>query len=117
MDVDELIERYLHPEIEWHTPAQAPEPGPHLGHAGVRRAFAGYEESFDLFRPEAEEILTTPAPDLFLVLVTTYVRGKGSGVETSVRAAHLVELRGEKIVRIEVFTDREEARRRAGLAT
>ena len=107
-ELESLI-AFLDPEIEWLTAPYAPEPGPHHGHDAIRRAIGAYLDSFDVFQPEAERILATRRSDEYLVVATTHTRGKGSGAEVSVPVAHLIRLRGDKIVRLQVFTDREQA--------
>ena len=87
-ELESLI-AFLDPEIEWLTAPYAPEPGPHHGHDAIR--------------------LATRRSDEYLVVATTHTRGKGSGAEVSVPVAHLIRLRGDKIVRLQVFTDREQA--------
>jgi len=72
-------------------------------------------DSFEEFRPEPEEILPGAEPDQYLALVTLYARGKGSGVEVTPRAAHLLTVRDGKLVRFEVIPDLDEGRRAAGL--
>ena len=107
--IESLIDEFMDPEIEWLTPSQAPEPGPHRGHEGIRLAVAAYLDSFDVFRPEVERVLATNRSDEVLVLVTTHARGKGSGAEVSVPVAHLIRIRDGKIVRFQVFVDRQQA--------
>jgi ketosteroid isomerase-like protein len=107
-ELESLI-AFLDPEIEWLTAPHAPEPGPHHGHDAIRRAIGAYLDSFEVFRPEAERILATRRADEYLVIATTHTRGKGSGAEVSVPVAHLIRLRGDRIVRFQVFTDREQA--------
>jgi ketosteroid isomerase-like protein len=43
------------------------------------------------------------------VIATTHTRGRGSGAEVSVPVAHLIRVRDGRIVRFQVFTDREGA--------
>jgi ketosteroid isomerase-like protein len=47
--------------------------------------------------------------DYVVVLATYHGRGKGSGVEVSQQGAHVFRLRHHKVVRLEIFTDRQRA--------
>jgi ketosteroid isomerase-like protein len=47
--------------------------------------------------------------DHVVVLATYHGRGKGSGVEVHQLGAHVFELRDGKVVRLEIFADREKA--------
>ena len=113
--LDRLLDGFVDNEVVWLTAPGSPEPGPHHGHAGVRRAVGDYLDSFEYFRPEVERIIETPVPDQLLVFANTRVKGKGSGAEVMTSVAHLVVLEHGSIVRFEVIPDREEAMRRAGL--
>ncbi len=104
-----LLAEFVDPEVEWVSAPHAPDPGPHHGHDAVRRALGDYFDSFDVFRPEADQVLATRRDDELLVLATTHVRGKGSGAEVSIEVAHLIRVEGDRIVRMQVFTDREAA--------
>jgi ketosteroid isomerase-like protein len=106
----------VHPETEWYPPPDSPEPGPYRGRDEIQRAIDAYLDSFDVFRPEPEEILAGAKLGTVLVLARTYVRGKGSGVEVDIPVAHLLTLRDGEVLRFEVFIDREQARTAAGLA-
>jgi hypothetical protein len=44
-----------------------------------------------------------------VVLASYHGRGKGSGVEVDQRGAHVFELRAGKVVRLEIFADRDRA--------
>ena len=105
----------MHPEIEWYTPPQAPEPGPHRGREAILRVVGLYMESFDLFQPVPERILPAAAPDQVVVLATLTTRGRGSGAEVSMPVGHLLTIREGKVARFEVFTERSEALGAGGL--
>ena len=59
------------------------------------------------WRAEAEDYLEFG--DHVVVLATYYGRGKGSGVEIHQDGAHVFELRDGKVVRLEIFANREKA--------
>jgi ketosteroid isomerase-like protein len=62
---------------------------------------------------EAEEYLERG--DYVVVLCRYRGTGKGSGVEVDTRGAHVLKLRGGKVVRLEVFADRARALESAGI--
>jgi ketosteroid isomerase-like protein len=66
-------------------------------------------------RFEAESFRAVGA-DRVLAFVRLRGRGTGSGVEVEGRLAHLIRIRGGRVVRTEVYTDRDEALQAAGLS-
>ena len=64
---------------------------------------------------ELDEILPAGG-GRYVALVHLRGRGKGSQVPTEGVGANLIEMRGGKIVRLELVWDRDEALARAGLA-
>lgn len=102
-------------QVEWVPPPQALEPETKRGKQAIRAAYRAYEETFDEFLPEADEILPTAEPGVYLVLARTSVRGRGSGAAVSIEVGHLVTVRDGRLARMKVVIDRDEARRLAGL--
>jgi ribosomal protein S18 acetylase RimI-like enzyme/ketosteroid isomerase-like protein len=102
-------------QVEWVPPPQALEPETKRGKQAIRAGYRAYEETFDEFLPEADEILPTGEPGLYLVLARTSVRGRGSGAAVSIEVGHLVTVRDGRLARMQVVIDRNEARRLAGL--
>jgi ketosteroid isomerase-like protein len=113
-DFDGLL-ALVDPEVVWVPPVYALEPGPLRGHDAVRRGIDAYFEVFERFEPRAEEILDTPEPGRYLVMARTETRGRESGVETTIEVGHLLTIRDGRFTRVEIVTDRQEARERAGL--
>jgi ketosteroid isomerase-like protein len=62
---------------------------------------------WDNWRVEAEDYLEIG--DQVVVLASYHGRGKGSGVEINQQGAHVFELRDGKVVRFEIFADRDRA--------
>lgn len=114
-DVEAFFE-LVHPEVEWHPPSYAPEPGPHRGHEEVKRGIAAYFEGFEEFRPRAGEIRPASEPGTYLAEVSTHTKGKGSGLEWDIDVWHLIGIRDGKLASLRVITDRKEALEAAGLA-
>lgn len=103
-------------EVEWVPPAQGLEPGTKRGKDAIRAAYRAYEETFEEFLPEAQEILPAAEPGVYLVLARTSVRGRGSGAAVSIEVGHLVTIDEGRLARLQVVIDRAEAMRLAGLA-
>src|SRR4051812_23095347 len=95
----------LDPDIELITP-EGGLTDPVQGHEAARQMFASYTESFDEFRIEPVSFFEGERPGQWVVFVRIEIRGRGSGVELSVQPAHLIEVRGGRIVRLEVFPNR-----------
>jgi len=97
-----------HPHMEWGWSDEFPglggvyddrrDPNPRL-----RSWLSAWEE----WRVEPDEYLEVG--DHVVVMATYHGRGKGSGVEVRQRGAHVFELREGKVVRLEIFGDRQKA--------
>jgi ketosteroid isomerase-like protein len=114
-DVDGFFE-LVHPEVEWVPPSYAPEPGPHRGHAEVRRGIAAYFEGFEEFRPRLGNVRAASEPGTYLAEVSAHTKGKGSGLEWDIDVFHLITVRDGKLAGLAVFTDKAEALEAAGLS-
>ena len=105
---------FLHPEAEWHPPREDPDSTPRVGREAIRRYVDQWLEAWADFRMEAEGLLD--AGDRVVSWIRITGRGRTSGAEfPDVRPAHVITLRNSQIVRIEVFYDRAEALKVAGL--
>jgi ketosteroid isomerase-like protein len=62
---------------------------------------------WDYWRAEAEEYLELG--DYVIVLATYHGKGRGSGIEIEQEGAHVWRLRGDKVIRLEIFASRERA--------
>jgi uncharacterized protein len=69
---------------------------------------------WDRWRVEAEEYVELG--DHVVVLASYHGRGKASGVEVHQQGAHVFELRDGKVVRLEIFADRDKAIESVGMA-
>ena len=70
-----------------------------------------WEEAWDEFRVEIEEL--TEEGDSVVVSVAQYGRGRGSGIETRMGAAHVMRFRDGLLSRWRLCESREEALRYA----
>jgi ketosteroid isomerase-like protein len=83
------------------------------GHDGVQQALDSWFESWEWMRVEILEVLETDDR----VLVTAHQRavGKSSAIEVEIRSFNVYTFRDGKVIRIELFTEREPAFEAAGL--
>jgi ketosteroid isomerase-like protein len=103
----------LDPEIELLTPQGTPEEGSYRGYQQARRHLTDLLEPFEDVRVEPKEFIETD--DEMVVIVHVSGRGKGSGLPIDTTFAHLLTMRGGRVVRLRAFFDREEALQAAGL--
>jgi ketosteroid isomerase-like protein len=112
-DLDGALEA-MHPEIEWHTYiVPGPGGGVYRRHAGVRELWSDARRIFGDFRNIPEELFD--AGDRVLAFIRIEGVGAISGAPVEARIAHVHTFHGGKVVRVQSFEDRDEARRAAGL--
>ena len=88
--------------------------GEFRGREGLLEALGELREAFDDLRFELEEAI--PASEGRIVaLMRVHGRGRGSGMQLDNRIAWLITLREERVSRIVVYEEREEALEAAGL--
>ncbi len=104
------------PDFEFHTAQLFPGIDPvYRGREGMVEFWTTFiEEPWALFRLDIEEILAAD-DDRVLALITFTGIERGSDTEVTLKYAHLAAFRGEEVVRIDAYTDWEEARAAAGL--
>jgi ketosteroid isomerase-like protein len=107
-DVSEVLD-LLDPEIEWREADPSPEAGLHHGRESFERYLRSWVESFENFRIEPEDVV--PDGDRLIAVVHQSGRGTVSGIEVSVRIAHVWTVRDGKAVAWEVYPDAESALR------
>ena len=107
---DELAD----PSWEWHTSMEMPEAAVHHGRDAVK-AF-GYEvlDQWEEFELDIERLIDSG--DRVLVLCRVRAIGKGSGVRVNRFIAYLTTLRDGKLIRTDVFLDRQAALAALGLS-
>ncbi len=104
----------LDPEVEFHTPLSSTRGVPYRGHTGVGEWLRDINDQFAVWYNRADEWV--PLEDgRVLVFGQLHLRGRESGVEFDQSMTWLFTLREGKLLRYEVFDDRDEARRAAGL--
>jgi ketosteroid isomerase-like protein len=113
-DHDVLEYAAIDPEIEAHTPLSSTKGTPYRGHEGVRQWIADIDEQFEEWYSRPEEFIDL-GDGRVLVLGDLHMLGRGSGIEFDQPMGWLLSFRDGRLLRYEVFTDPDEARRTAGL--
>jgi ketosteroid isomerase-like protein len=89
------------------------EGGSYIGPEGLRKALADWDEDWEYVRFTPHEI---HEHDPFVVVETRVeTKGKTSGVDLDVPVTMLWEFRGDRVSRVESFSEREDALRAAGI--
>ncbi|HEX3294885.1 MAG TPA: nuclear transport factor 2 family protein [Solirubrobacterales bacterium] len=101
----------LDEDFEWLEPEQTLLSGNHRGFDEVRRAIEAQLEVWDEFTIEPEEF--HEVGDRVAVPIRQRARGGTSGVEVEIRIGHLWTVQDDKIIRLEVFPARKDARKAA----
>jgi uncharacterized protein len=101
-------------DVEWHDQAAIPGAEVHRGREAVSRHFEQWFDAWEEIEYTPEELFDED--DRVVVVIRRRGRGRGSGVEVSDQVIHVYTVRGEKIVRFEGFTDKDEALAAAGLS-
>ena len=81
-----------------------------VGPEGIARWFAELEEAWETIRTDVEEVVDFG--ERVVVLGRIRNKGRGSGIEVDVVAAHLWTVENGVPIRVELIGDREEALRR-----
>jgi len=114
MDWDGMVD-FLDPDVELHgTVGGVEEGGVARGIGEILRALDKVEEMWEDHRIEIQELID--AGDQVVVFQREYQRGKASGAEVAADTAVLVDVRDERVVRLQGFMDRTDALEAAGLA-
>jgi uncharacterized protein len=106
------------PEVEWDN-TRGPSQGlierkVYRGHEGLRHWWREWREAWEIAWDEVEDLID--AGDRVVSVQTTHARGKASGVAVDIADMAVVwTFRQGKIVRVALFTTRDEALEAAGL--
>jgi ketosteroid isomerase-like protein len=105
----------LDPEVEWIPMSALLEGTRYHGHDGVRQWFKEMRRDWTSYELRPTEFRGL-ADDRVLVLGSWRAQGRGGDVLLDFsQAAWLVQYRNEKLVRLQTFTDRNQALEAAGL--
>jgi ketosteroid isomerase-like protein len=97
-----------HPRMQWGWSDEFPGlGGVYEDHEDPNSRLRTWLSPWEHWRAEADDYLEIG--DHVVVLATYHGVGKGSGVEIRQEGAHVFELRGGRVVRLEIFATRERA--------
>ena len=97
-----------HPRMEWGWSEEFPDlAGVFDDRRDPNPRLRSWLSEWEYWRVEAEEYLELG--NHVVVLAMYHGRGRESGVELEQQGAHVYELRGGKVVRLEIFVSRERA--------
>ena len=102
-----LVRDYLHADVEFVEFATAPGGGTHRGGDAVAELFRRRFEAGSMRVEELE--LSAIDERRALAAFRIHMRGLGSGAETSMPLWNLITLEGDRIVRVEEFSDEGDA--------
>ena len=111
-DVEAALE-LCHPEIEFFSLLAQLEASPYRGFAGIRRYFKDIDATWEEWRVEVEQLVSGP-DGCFVIVMSTHMRGKGSGLPFAERVANLWEFKDEKLWRATLYRDPADALRATG---
>jgi ketosteroid isomerase-like protein len=93
-----------HPEIEFFSLMAQLEARPYRGFAGIRRYFSEIDATWEEWRVDVEQLLSTPDGRVAIVM-STHMRGTGSGLPLAERVANVWEFKDEKLWRATLYRD------------
>ena len=93
-DLDAIFELATN-DVEFVVPDSMANSGTYVGRAGFESMMRQWEEAWDEFRVEIVEVIKDG--DAVVVSVSQYGRGRGSGIETQMGAAHLMRFRNGRL--------------------
>jgi uncharacterized protein len=96
-------------DVEFLVPDTMANSGTYVGAEGFQAMIGQWDEAWDEFRVEIEEMIEEG--DVVIVSVAQYGRGRGSGIGTQMGAAHLMRFRDGRLSRWRLCESVEEARR------
>ena len=103
----------LHPEVEFHTSANAPEAGVYRGRAAVIEYHERFFENFESIRIELEELL--PVGDRVVIVTHQHTVPTSSEAEIVQRVVDVWTLRDGLLAERKPFATRAEALEAAGV--
>jgi ketosteroid isomerase-like protein len=106
-------DRYVHPEIEFHTYAQSPEAGVYRGKEAMRKYNENLFGQFETIRFELDELLD--AGDRVVAVSTQHAVPKGGRQEMTVQVAEVWVIREGLLAERRSYPTRDEALEAAGL--
>ncbi len=111
-DWDAVIE-LAEPDFELVPPSQSPNSAPLRGVEETGAWFADQQETVGDLSIEVEKLIEVEA--LIVAFIRLRIRPHGADAELELRIAHLWTLREGRLIRCEVFPEREKALEAAGI--
>ncbi len=105
-DLDAMLEM-IDPEVEIRDRPEAPDAGVYHGREGVLYALGLNDDAFESFELAPERFVETKTH--VVVILILRVRGRESGIPVEERIAHLWTLREGRAIRLQVYTDPDDA--------
>jgi ketosteroid isomerase-like protein len=105
-ELDSMIDT-LHPAVEVNEWPEGPEARTYHGHDGVREAIAVWSESWERMDVTVEDV--SEVGEHVVMTLQQRFKGKGSEVEVAITSTNVFTVRDSKIVRVQLFTDRDSA--------
>lgn len=113
---NEALFRLYDADVEWDTRSLSQGldiRGVFRGHEGIKRFFRVWLETITDYEIEARDPLDLG--DKVVITAVDRGRGRGSGATTERRHSQVWTVRGGKVIRVEIFDDRDQALEAAGL--
>jgi ketosteroid isomerase-like protein len=110
-DVEGAV-RACRADVEF-LPQRAAVQGALRGHEGIREFFADNAENLDLFVTDYTDVRDLGGR--ILAIGTIRIRGKGSGIETDIPSALVLDFRDGKLMRFQDYRDKSAALEVVGL--
>jgi ketosteroid isomerase-like protein len=111
----EVVLAAIHPEVEWHSPPDIPNPQVARGRDEYVAMWRDWLDAWDDYRFTSDEIWEGPGETVIVSGVES-ARGRDSGIDVlSRRITGVYEVRDRKIVRFKAYLDRHEALEAAGV--
>jgi ketosteroid isomerase-like protein len=105
--------RDAHPEFEFTSPPQAPDPGTHRGRDAVEAALQDQLAAYEAWNAEPERFYERG--DQVVAFIKVRVRPKGSNAELEIRNGALWTIRDGVALSLRMFPEPEKALEAAGL--
>jgi ketosteroid isomerase-like protein len=110
-DIDAALD-FCHPEVEFFSLLAHLEARPYRGFAGIRRYFEDIDAAWDEWRVEVEQLCAAP-DDRVVIVMSTHMRGKGSGLPFVQRVGAVWRFKDGKLWRAALYRDPADAMRAA----
>jgi ketosteroid isomerase-like protein len=108
-----LVREYYHADAEWYVAREDPDSTVHSGVAAIAEHHERWIDSYPDLKLERLEAKANG--DQVFAWVRVVGHGAGSGLAVDMDLAHVVTFRDGKIARVDVYYDRSEALKAAGL--